>query len=278
VADAFRGDPLDVHAVRKQVKRIRALLRLARCSLERAEYRSLNDGYRDIGRRLAAARDAQVRVTTVTELLERSRSLPRRGRDALARRLERERDQTVGRTTRRITPDDVKAMDELAARLAGLSLRRPGWNAVESSLCRTYYEGKRLFRTARAETTPQTLHEWRKRVKDLAVQLEILGVRGDSPVFALRTRLERLGEVLGDDHDLHLVTEAAAPAGPDRDRVERAVQQRIESWHRRLRAEAFALGESVFSSTRSTFRDAARRHWKAYHQERRAVRTNRGPR
>ncbi len=60
--------PRPVHAFRKRCKKIRALLRLVRPSLG-SRFRVENDRYRDMARRVAAVRDADVMVETFDNLL-----------------------------------------------------------------------------------------------------------------------------------------------------------------------------------------------------------------
>src|SRR6266404_4335042 len=51
-----------IHTVRKNIKKIRALLRLARGSLGRKTYRTLTDSLREAAEQLAATRDAHVKL------------------------------------------------------------------------------------------------------------------------------------------------------------------------------------------------------------------------
>src|SRR3954454_16302944 len=65
-------DPIEaIHDARKRIKKTRALLRLARPGLKKAEYRRRNRALRDTGRGMSANRDADVLVETVERLAER---------------------------------------------------------------------------------------------------------------------------------------------------------------------------------------------------------------
>jgi CHAD domain-containing protein len=57
-----------IHGTRKSIKRLRALLRLARPGLAKAEYQKLNATLRDAGRALSATRDRDVLLVTMAEL------------------------------------------------------------------------------------------------------------------------------------------------------------------------------------------------------------------
>ena len=65
-------DPIEaIHDARKRIKKTRALLRLARPGLEKAEYRRRNRALRDTGRGMSANRDADVLVELAELLAER---------------------------------------------------------------------------------------------------------------------------------------------------------------------------------------------------------------
>src|SRR5947208_13958084 len=57
-----------VHCVRKDIKKVRALLRLARSGLSRREFRELNELLRAAAAELSASRDAYIKVQAVAGL------------------------------------------------------------------------------------------------------------------------------------------------------------------------------------------------------------------
>lgn len=63
----------------------------------------------------------------------------------------------------------------------------------------------------RANKNPnvETLHEWRKQVKDLGYQLRILKEIWHSEVGHFADELQRLGDYLSDHHDLALLWEGS---------------------------------------------------------------------
>ena len=81
-----------VHSARKDIKKARALLRLARPDLDEATYRRENDALRDIARSLTAAREADVLAATfelVVPAADRPDARARGQRAARARRGDR---------------------------------------------------------------------------------------------------------------------------------------------------------------------------------------------
>ena len=75
---AARGEEpaKSIHSTRKDLKKLRALLRLVRGELGEDLYRSENERYREVGQSLSATRDAQVKAETLRSLLEHSEIEP----------------------------------------------------------------------------------------------------------------------------------------------------------------------------------------------------------
>jgi hypothetical protein len=136
---------------------------------------------REAGRRLSAARDAEVTVATLEDLMRRhpGELAHRRGVVRLHAALGAERDGVVqhslgdGSTA-------ADALDELRGvrrRAMAWSLSdRPGIETVEPALKRLYGRGRRRYQRAalgRGNRT-RTLHVWRKRVKELRYAAEML--------------------------------------------------------------------------------------------------------
>jgi hypothetical protein len=170
-----------VHEARKALKRLRALTRLLEDELGEQVFARENVVLREAGRHLSAARDAEVMVATLEDLMRRypSRLAHRRGAVRLhaALRADRERvvQQSLGDGT---TAAD--ALDELRGvrrRVMAWSLHdRPGIETVEPALKRLYGRGRRRYRRAALGRGNRTLalHVWRKRVKDLRYAAEML--------------------------------------------------------------------------------------------------------
>jgi hypothetical protein len=170
-----------VHEARKALKRLRALIRLLEDELGEQVFARENAVLREAGRRLSAARDAEVMVATLEDLMRRhpGKLAHRRGvvRLHAAVRAERERvvQQSLG--------DGIAAADALdelrgvRRRVIAWSLsERPGIETVEPALKRLYGRGRRRYRRVALGRGNRTLalHVWRKRVKELRYAAEML--------------------------------------------------------------------------------------------------------
>ncbi|HEV7529305.1 MAG TPA: CHAD domain-containing protein [Solirubrobacteraceae bacterium] len=179
--DAKMSPQKRVHEARKALKRLRALLRLVRDELGERAYARESELVRSTAKRLAQARDAEVLLSTLDDLIKRhAKKLGgRRGVQRLRARLQTECDGAAelalaDSATRAGVLDDLRA---LRVRVSGWQLAEPGGiEAVEAALQRLYGTGRRrMGRAERAKRgSGRKLHEWRKRVKDLRYAAEML--------------------------------------------------------------------------------------------------------
>ena len=88
-----------------------------------------------------------------------------------------------------------------------------GFEAIGPGLARSYRRGRRSC--ARAIDDRRAVHEWRKSVKNLWYQTRLLEAAAPSTLAPAIEALDKLGEALGDDHDLAVLVERLA-ADPHR--------------------------------------------------------------
>ena len=210
MADLEPGDalPIDsgVHDARKKLKRLRAVLRLVRDPIGEHIYRHENAVLRDAGRSLSPVRDAWVQLETLNSLLDwRSERLAKSSYETTEAWLRNAHTRTLREFSGRsptTTTDLIQASRSRLAEYPLTSMIPDDFGGVAVGLERVYRRGRRSYR--RASRTPNTaeLHELRKRVKYLRYQLEFLASHHRPVHAALSEDQERLGELLGRDHDL----------------------------------------------------------------------------
>ncbi len=199
-----------VHEARKALKRLRALLRLSRPALDDARYRRENLTFRDAGRQLSGARDAQVLVQTLDSLTERfGDELPPGTCTRLREELQAgaERAQANGPTSY----EDVREV------LSSARIRVSTWPlpaedrraSLAEGFERIYRRGRRARRRATADPAPENLHELRKRAKDLWHASQLLEAICPARFRQLAKEAHRLSDLLGDDHDLWVLLDYA---------------------------------------------------------------------
>jgi CHAD domain-containing protein len=74
---------------------------------------------------------------------------------------------------------------------------------------RIYKRGRRALKAARRDPTDENLHELRKRAKDLWHAAQVLRPTSPKRMRRLARRAHRLSDLLGDDHDLAVLLDAA---------------------------------------------------------------------
>jgi CHAD domain-containing protein len=269
---AIRNDPIEgvtessrapetnpaelVHEARKAIKRMRALARLLRDELGEREFKRANRSLRSAGRRLAGARDADVRLATLRGLVEHHpKALAREGIRGLERQLEADREQVVEPSDREQVLEDIAAMRR---QLAGWNLIDHDFAAVSPGLRRIYREGRhRAARVMRGHNSdPQDMHDWRKRVKSLYYALDMLGGKQAEGARGATRRADRLGELLGEEHDLWMLrtyVERHPEAFGDDKVARKKLLKRIARRRKRLRGRAIRLGARLYKRKAAGF-------------------------
>jgi CHAD domain-containing protein len=230
-----------VHDARKRFKETRALLRLVRGPLG-AQFAIENAFYRDLGRELAAARDAEA-VIEALEKLDVPRAVAARVRNTLRAR------QSAHPP---LEPVIVRVLDLLGAaevRLAQWPELGDTFDTLAAGLRRTYREGRRAMRTASSD---DELHEWRKRVKEHWYHIQLLRDLWPSMMKPYAAVMQDLSRALGDHHDLHVLRSlVTAPT----------VVAAIALRQRTLEAEARAIGARVYAEPSRAWLARMRRLW-----------------
>ena len=268
--DELRGTsdstrPEAIHEARKDMKKLRALLRLVRDELGDDVYGRENDCFRDTARTLSGIRDAEVMIATLGDLERIYGELPGAG-SRLRPALVANRFRLSGASLR---PASQVAIDTLSAareRVADWPLRANGFEAFEGGVRRIYRRGRRRFRAAQELPSADHMHEWRKRVKDLWYHVTLLQDAWQPVLSALADETHELSERLGDEHDVSVLRDWAhehASALNGGDPLLRGFDAIVEDRRRELQAEAFAYAARIYADSPSVFADKLDGWWEA---------------
>jgi len=286
--DGRAPDEDAVHETRKALKRLRALLRMLDAAIGKKAFARETAQLRDVAKKLSGARDAEVMLATLDRLIEHNgRKLSssagvKKLRGQLEREHELARAQTLG---------DARTLAHVLGELRVCRVRVEGWqlppgNGLEIAapgLERLYDQGRKRYRRAAAGKGEPvlTMHEWRKRVKDLRYLAEMLQQREPALAGALPSavskparkrrdrarasskllrdvarRADTLGEVLGEDHDLAMLAQVARRKRERHGRhlkLGRRARKRllrvIERRRRKLRRRALREGQRLYRPT-----------------------------
>jgi len=220
----------DLHDTRTHVKKARAVLRLARGDVGVGIARHANGELRTVNRSLAGARDLDSLVECLDRLADAAADDTERAAIASVRTVLADPGVSPGgdvgpeALTRSRAHQAAAALQRTASWIERVPPRDEGWAALAVGFEREYRRGRRRRADLGDDPTPEQLHEWRKRVKDLWYHQRLLRDLWPAAQHPIRAGAKRLASTLGDDHDLavlrRVLVDGGRPvAGPDRDLV-----------------------------------------------------------
>lgn len=265
------GASTAIHETRKAIKRLRTIDRLLESTLDGKRRKRRKKALREAAEALSSARDAEVSAATLEATIasggKRLRSDP--GVTRLLALLDAERS-----AAEREHSDG--AAGDMGVALAALrridadpqrGSRAASGRAVSEALAKIYSRGRRAMRRALKTKDAADMHEWRKRVKDLRYATEALspadGKRGAADAMRkLARRADKLGEALGEEHDLAIIdarvkAERALFEGDEEGR--KALLRAVSRRRKRLRRQAAKLGKELYEERPKRFAKRMRR-------------------
>jgi CHAD domain-containing protein len=257
-----------IHGARKDLKKLRATVRLLRRELGDGLYRAENARYRDAGRQLSASRDAEVKLETLDALAGRFPDRLSAGASGEWRRqLDRERREAIAGARHDASIAIARnAVEAGRGRIVSWPLRTDSWKLVGPGVERSYRRGRRAMRRAAAEPGGESLHEWRKRAKDLWYHLRLLEECLPAALAGSVEGADRLADTLGGHHDLTVLHEDL-PARELPPGARPPVVEAIEERQQELVAAAFAQGEALYANRPKAFRRKLRKGWKNWRRD-----------
>ncbi len=254
----------DIHSARKSIKKSRATLRLLRDGMSDRTYRRENAALRDFARPLSAIRDARVLLDTIERLEKQygraaAESIPQAFRQSL-KKAQRQVAQPPN------LREHSQSLAVIRKRIERARIAKEDWTVLGPSLQRVYAGGRKAMKQALRTPAPECFHEWRKQVKYLWHQLQVLSPMWPGQIDELAKELHRLSDYLGDDHDLAVLREQALarpkcfpePGGPA------ALLALIDRCQRRLRAKATRAGGKIYSEKPAAFSVRFGRYWREW--------------
>jgi CHAD domain-containing protein len=263
--DHLRGEVEDeefatsIHEARKDLKKLRSVLRLVRAPLGDPVYRAENERFRDAAQLLSGARDAEVKLETLASLRERyGDRFPEADLAAFRDALEGER-QVLARTSARDNGQSstVEAAHRIEAGRDAIGewpLEGEGFELIEDGLKRSYRRGRNRFADTAEDPTAENVHEWRKRVKDLWYHLRLIQDARPKKLKKAADQAHDLSDLLGDHHDLAVLREDALGrsgliAGESLADLEELIERRQE----KLVGDATSLAKGIYAEKPKKF-------------------------
>lgn len=261
-----------IHELRKTFKKLRAIFRFIRDEIGEEAYQAENTFYRDLGRQISELRDSTAIIEALVQIkdgyadgvTDKVFEMPLQSLKARRKKLT---DKYV-RDEQRL----VKLEDAIRNKIEGEKGRKLEFDTfgdISSGIERVYKRGRKAFEKARQTKDTRDLHEWRKRVKYLRYQHDILSVVWPRIIDARATELDRLGGFLGTDHDLSVLQEQIEQAIVKfSNETEQGLTSALISWQRQqLQKEALLLGANFYQETPEDFAEKIRVWWMNYQEK-----------
>jgi len=252
--------PDTVHNVRREIKKLRAIFRLAKNGMRPKDFRKISKTMRLSSKPLSAVRDAQITRQALKDVAgRRARKFSRIG-SAL--------DDHFIRTERSFSDNDFGAITKLVltrtSRLVeDLDLKDIHWPEVRIRLLKSYKRGRKAYQRAIKQPSPENFHAWRKAVKNFGYQLIFLCPEWPGQSKQLVDSLDKLGELLGNSHDLILLQQFANDRfreSSETKLLKQLVKAKLKEYDTKIRH----LGVKIFSRDPKIGSSALESDWKTW--------------
>jgi CHAD domain-containing protein len=241
-----------VHAMRKHLKKARAILQLVRKKIGKA-FRREDRRLRDVGRLMTEIRDAEVRLQTMRQLedaMHHHYLSYQKIERLLALELENFlvasgdwRNSAIPMLERACEEAEQWPIDDYRSK----QLR----HAIEH----TYKSGRSALAALKAKPSARKFHELRKQVKLLDYQLRILRPLNHVVIGSVSGELTDLGHLLGRIHDLNFLADRLRRERSEKHwgKQDDALLTVIENCEAELQRDGMEMAERFFAERKSEF-------------------------
>jgi CHAD domain-containing protein len=235
-----------VHEIRKCIKRIRAALRLIRDAAGRRNYRRENYYFRDINRNLSEIRTIAVMTETLNKLGGEGVN---GGYGNLTNHFSVLKEKIIYRLC--VRENRLLSVREMLNSGKVRLGRITAGNSIDilfAGFVRVYRQCLKCMTAAREEPGAASLHEWRKKVKYMYYQMQILNPLLPDDFLVYESQLDKLSEYLGTDHDLaelECSLSGNKPA-PGNIRKTMSAKRKIAESRKEMHKALFEIADQVF--------------------------------
>lgn len=190
-----------VHDFRKSIRRARSVIALLRPALGRTATRGLAEELQRAFRDTGDLRDGDVLTATLAAVSGDDPELFVEAAEVAARLGANPKSADPGKVVRKALP----ILRRLPAALEVILPREYSTPDLERGLTRSYRRSQRAWTQAEQSRTDSDFHEWRKRVKELRYQVELLASTGSPSLKAREKALGALARELGEATDISML-------------------------------------------------------------------------
>jgi CHAD domain-containing protein len=140
---------------------------------------------------------------------------------------------------------------------------------IESGLKRVYKRGRKALKKAHQSGAPDDFHEWRKRVKYLRYQLDLLNRIWPDYLSIFEKELHRVSDYLGTDRDLFMLDNLISKESVISSSTEEfyLLKSIIEQHQEQMKKHALALGQRIYHPKTSQFIQQMNISWEMHQWE-----------
>ncbi len=283
-------DADSIHEARKNLKSLRALLRLARGSIDDGVRVRENSFFRDTGRSLSTIRDTEALLEALEYFRKRHPGSSRPStpkQDSIRAFIEKTREDIQKNLIVGLAPGALK---KLVRDLREAKRRTTLWHEgvllqsenewetfVGNGLRRTYRKAKNLvwqFEVIGHETVDdKAWHELRKCAKALGYQLRLLKPIWPGMLNSLGDEIDQLTDCLGDANDLSILYGRILNEPYDRSGTQkwgetrRFFLQSLDERKQKLHSEAFNLARLIYTEKPRQFERRLAEYWQIWQSQ-----------
>ncbi len=257
--DASESPGINIHEIRRSLKKMRAFIRLIKPVYKSEEFKQLNDILGKINKILAEVRESRVNIQIFGKILPKLEKKLMNGTLELVHKyLQNEctqKESNIHKLNEIL--DEVKSqLREFIQIINAVDMQKISFQEIVEGIVSVYKSGKKLLKDSVKTEETEIVHTWRKYVKHLQFELSFIKNYLSDYYLDQIDKLQQISNFLGEEHDLvvlsnhienHLQNELTA----------QEVYQIINIINRRrnkLRKKAFKLGRTVFDTNTSYFR------------------------
>lgn len=248
-----------VHETRKSFKRLRSLLRMLRQDMPTV-FTVENARIRDMSGLLSPYRDADAMLETLDKLHQVAPDLLDDKMYAPAHQaLAKSRDERLnsGDGYPPVAQQVVASLNQSLVDLEQWPMPQ-NLDHMTAVLRQTYKRARKAAGKARKSMHIEDFHSWRKRVKDLQFQTQVLQDTAAGLPRKFGVSLKTLAELLGNHHDLSILDELldSPEIFPDREHA-KEVQALVARHFEDLQQQAQNIGTDLFKLPAKRYREIA---------------------
>ena len=264
LANSYGRSHTAVHETRKCFKKIRALLRLIRFQIGEETYQAYNQFFRDEARKISVVRDVNVLIETLDKIKNSyqetlSDDIFTGFRTHLLRKKHALSKKVLYR--KKALQKMQSRLEEIAEHLPPLTIGHNDFSVYCDGIKKIFKQAKNGLLLAGEKRTVETFHDWRKRVKYLRYQTDLLSMAWPAVLSLQEKEMNHLTDLLGDHHDLAVLQKEILKIPIENPEVLDILLGLIHQRKTALEEEAFPLGARLFADKPKSFVNRLKTYW-----------------